>query len=473
MMIHCRASGLFLLLIIALLAGCSGSRVQTPPGPVPVPAVLPAEAGRASFFFPVAIPLSQVRRIVEESIPLRLNDERRQEISSAIQDDFYRYALERGAVEVGFAGEWLTFSFPVRGSLTVGGRLAGLPVQETVEFGGRVRGTASPAITPDWRPDPRPAARIDLDRADLKVLGIFSVSVRGLLEERLNPILNQELQKAAGRLLADLALRRKAEEAWRSLHVSRRAVAGENIWVRFQPTGLSLARVAEQGGVLHTGIGISGQLSLSLGASAAPPAVTLLPPLRIDAERAGGFELEAPVAASPEELSRWTDRALRGRHFALGHAREMEITGAGLGVEGDRLVLALDFRTAGRDGRLVLRGRPVLDPGTSVLRLENLQYDLASGGLFLRLADRLHRAELLAGLQKAARLDLAPLLGPAERETERALQGLFPPGVHGEVRIEPVHLLGVGIAGGAVWARCRMAGKISPLTAEPDRKAGS
>ena len=109
------------------------------------------------------------------------------------------------------------------------------------------------------------------------------------------------------------------------------------------------------------------------------------------------------------------------------------------GSKADRLVLALDFRTEGRDGRLVLRGRPVLDPGTSVLRLADLQYDLESGGLFLRLADRLHRAELLAGLQKAAHLDLAPLLAPAERETARAIQGLFPPGLHGEVRVEPVH----------------------------------
>jgi hypothetical protein len=457
------------LLFLALLTGCSGARVQPPPATLPTPAILPSESGKASFFFPVAVPLSRVRRIVEESVPPRMSDERKQEISGGIQDDFYRYTLERGEVEVGFSGEWLTFSFPVRGRLTIGGRLGGLPVQETVELGGRVRGTASPAITPDWRPDPRPAAQIELDRADLKLPGGFSVGVRSLLEARLNPILNQELQKAAGRLLADLALRRKAEEAWRSLHVARRAVAGENLWIRFQPLEIALARVTQKDGSLHTGIGISGQLSVvlgaALGAGMAPPPVTLLPPLRIDAERAGGFELEAPFAASPEELSRWTDRALRGMRFRIGRGREMEITGAGLGVEGDRLVLALDFRTEGRDGRLVLRGRPVLDPGTSVLRLADLQYDLESGGFFLRLADRLHRAELLAGLQKAAHLDLAPLLAPAERETARAIQGLFPPGLHGEVRVEPVRILGVGIAGGAVRARCRMVGRISPLGA--------
>ena len=33
--------------------------------------------------------------------------------------DFYRYTLERGEVEVGFSGEWLTFAFPVRASYEV------------------------------------------------------------------------------------------------------------------------------------------------------------------------------------------------------------------------------------------------------------------------------------------------------------------------------------------------------------------
>jgi hypothetical protein len=457
-----------LLLAVAILAGCSGGRVQAPPpapvSPAPPASVLPSQPGKASFFFTVAIPLTEVGRIVESSLPPKMADERKQEISGAIQDDYYRYALERGPVETGFALERLTFSFPVRGSLTIGGRLAGVPVSETVEIAGRVMATASPAVTPDWRPDPNPGARIALDRADLKIVGPFSVSVRSFLEERLNPILDQEIRKAAGRLLKDLALRRKAEEAWRSLHVARRAMSGENLWVRFQPLEVSLSRVSERGGVLLTGIGISGQISLALGATASPPAVTLLPPLRTDPGRAGGFELEVPVAASPEELSRWADRALKGMRFRVSRDRELEITAASLGVAEDRMVLSLDFQTGGREGRLTLRGHPVVDPGASVLRLADLQYDLTSGNLFLKLTDRLHRAELLEKLQASARLDLAPLLGQAERATGEAVRGLFPPGVRGTVKVEPVRILGIGVAGGTVWARCRVTGSILTAT---------
>lgn len=467
-----------LLLLVPLLAGCSaGTPPSTPPTVSPTSRIPRTEEGRASFFFPIDIPLAGVRRTIEESLPPRMSDERQQELAEGLREDFYRYAIERGPVEVGFAGERITFAIPIRGTLTVGGRLRpvplgrGLPVQETVDFSGWVRGTASPSITPDWQPDPRPTAQLDLGRAELRVLDVFSVRVVSFLEGRLNPILNQELRQAAARLVADLGLRRKAETAWRDLHVTRRAVPGENVWIRFQPTGLSLAPVAGGADGLHTGLGISGRISLTVGAAPTeplprtPPAP--LPRLVLNGPRSGGFEMEVPVAASPEELSRVAGRALQGLRFRADRSRDVVIETAGLGAEGERLVLTLDFRTEGRgahSGRMVLRGHPVFDAATKSLHLSGLQYDLTKGDLGLRLFDRLHRAELVERLEKNARLDLAPLLSQAEREAARGLQGLFPPGLKGEVHVEPVQILGVGVADGTVWARCRVAGTTSPLT---------
>jgi hypothetical protein len=431
------------------------------------------EEGRASFFFPLDIPLTQVRRTIEETLPPRMSDERQQELAEGLREDFYRYAIERGPVEVGFAGERITFAIPIKGTLTVGGRLRpvplgrGLPVQETVDFSGWVRGTASPSITPDWQPDPRPTAQLDLGRAELRVLDVFSVRVVSFLEGRLNPVLNQELRQAATRLVEDLGLRRKAETAWRDLHVTRRAVPGENVWIRFQPTGLSLARIAGSTDRLHTGLGISGRISLTVGAAPAQlqqPAP--LPPLVLDGPRSGGFEMEVPVAAAPEELSRVAGRAFQGLRFRADRSRDVVIETASLGAAGDRLVLTLDFRMEGggaHSGRMILRGHPAFDAASKALRLSGLQYDLTKGDLGLRLFDRLHRAELVERLEKNARLDLAPLLDQAERESARALQGLIPQGLKGEVRVEPVQILGVGVADGTVWARCRVVGTTSPL----------
>ncbi|HEY9422290.1 MAG TPA: DUF4403 family protein [Thermoanaerobaculia bacterium] len=457
-----------ILAVLLVLAGCAGSRVQAPSGPPPAPST---EAGHASFFFPIEIPLADLRRILDESLPRHLSDEKKQEISETLRDDFYRYTLDRGDIAVGLAGELLTFEIPVRGSLTLGGRLRpvplgkGLPVQETVDFSGTIRGTASPAITPDWRPDPRPTAQIHLAQARLRALEAFSVGVRPFLEERLNPILNRELQKAAGEMLDGLALRKRAEAVWKSLHVSRRVQNGENLWLRFEPADMSLAPITASETALRTGIGISGRISMTLGQTAPPAALSPLPPLRLNGVRSAGFEVEIPVMASAEELSRTVDRELKGDRFRIAGTKRLTITAASLQAEEDRLRIDLDFQEQGaRPGRLIVRGRPVVDPQTNILSLEDLQYDLTTGGRFLKLMDRFRRAEMLEKLKKETRLDLTPYLDKAGRETAQALRSLLPPGTKGEVSVSPVRILGVGVADGAIWARCRLTGTTSALT---------
>ncbi|HEX6900916.1 MAG TPA: DUF4403 family protein [Thermoanaerobaculia bacterium] len=461
------------LTALLVLTGCAGSRVQTPPASPSAPLTGP---GQASFFFPVEIPLAEVRRMLEGALPPRISDERRQEIADGIRDDFYRYTLDRGEIAVGFSGDFLTFEIPVRGRLTVGGRLRpvplgkGLPVQETVDFRGTVRGTASLEIGPDWRPDPQPTVQVHLEQAQLRMLDVFSVSVRAFLEEKINPIVNRELQRASGEMLNGLALREKAAAVWKSLHVTRRAMDGENLWLHFEPTEISLVPMTGSGGALRTGLGISGRISMTLGQPAAPLAPAPLPLLELEAERPGGFEIEVPVAASAEELSRRVDQELRGDRFRIAGAKRLTVTKASLGVEGDRLRLTVDFQESSGTGRFVVHGRPVLDPATNVLSLDDLQYDLASGGRLLRLMDRFRRAEMLERLRKETRVDLTPFLEQAGKETAQAIRGLLPPGMQGEVRVEPVRILGVGVAEGAVWARCRLAGTTTGLRLSKDIK---
>lgn len=266
-------------------------------------------------------------------------------------------------------------------------------------------------------------------------------------------------------MLDGLALRERAEAAWRSLHVSRRVQNGENLWLRFEPADMSLSPITASETALRTGIGISGRISMTLGQSAPPAVPSPLPPLRLDGARAAGFEVEIPVMASAEEVSRTVDRELRGDRFRIAGTKRLTVTAANLQVEGDRLRIALDFQEEGaRPGRLIVRGRPVVDPASNILSLDDLQYDLTTGGRFLKLMDRLRRAEMLEKLRKETRVNLAPYLERAGQETAQALRGLFPPGMKGEVSVAPVRIVGVGVVDGAIWARCRLTGTTSALT---------
>lgn len=456
-----------ILACLALALGaCRTTRVETPALPS-TPAGPAVETGRASFFFPVQIPLSQVRKALEDAIPRRLRGEQSEELSSALEGDAYRYDVERGEIVVGFRDGRITFGFTVRGTVTVTGRLRTVPVpiRESVELSGALLGSARPGLTPDWEADPDPEARLQLDRADLKILGV-PVSLRRPLEEKINPALSRELKRAGGQLLSGLALRDKAREAWTALHFSRRALPDENLWIRFRPDDVAVSRVTEKDGVLRSGIGISGEISMVLGKVLEPPAVTPLPPPETVDGGDGRFELDVPLQASPAELTALADRSLRGFRYRRGN-QELVARSAAVTAQGDRLLLTLDFdATRGKrksSGQLILRGRPVFDPQTHLLTFSDLEVRLASKDLRLRLANRFHKDDLLKAVAKRARLDLGPILGNAEREARAAILGLLPREIRGEVRLEPVTILSVGVSGGAIVARCRVAGRTGAL----------
>ena len=467
-----RISGLALLTAATLALGACATVPSAPE--LPAPSRPLTDPGTASFFFPVEVPLAELGRMLDAAVPRRMADTRKEEVADALREDFYRYEVERGPVEVGSTGEWLTFRFAIRGKVTVGGRLRpiplgrGVPVEETIELDGEVFGTAVPSVGPDWRLDLSPTAQISLTRADLMLLDVVPVNLRTLLEEKLNPVLNRELRNAAGQSAAGLVLRKEAEAAWRALHFSRKGLNGEALSIRFQPAEITLTKISESGGVLRTGLGISGEVSMALGGEVTPPPVSPLPPPRQVEGGEGRFELEIPVVATPEELSGLLDRSLRGSRHRLGRSRSMIVTAAKVEADGDRLLVLLDFQEgqsgSGAGGTLRLRGRPVFDPAKNVLRIADLQHDLATKNLRLRVASRLHREKLLKGLEKAARLDFTPTLRDLEAEARTALRDVLRPrGVRGEVTLEPVQVLSVGVADGAVYARCRVAGRTPAL----------
>lgn len=459
-------------LLVLLLTGCASSVRIEPPPPQTGPQAPVTEAGQASFFFPIRIPLAEVERILDQTLPRRMADERSEELTDALKDDFVRYDLERGPVEAGFSDGWITFSVPIHGTVTAGGRIPmpvgkGVPVRETVKLDGRIVGTALPALGPDWRPEPAPQARLELGRAELRLLRTFTLSVRNLLQEKLNPVLNQELARASERLAADLGLREKAQEAWSSLHFARRALVGQDLWLRFQPSDLTVARVREKDGALLSGIGISGQMDLVLGRTASPPSVTPLPPpRRVEAREDGRFEMEIPFVAPAADLSALADRSLKGFRWRQGKSpksREMVVTAARLDAAGERLLLAVDFRSGGEgsraaEGVLYLRGRPVFDPRTRTLSVQDLEYDLATHSLLLRFASWMNRQDILTSLARRTRLDLTSILERAQQEARQVIRDLIPRGLEGDIRLDPVSLVGVSVADGYVLARWRVTG---------------
>lgn len=461
-----------LLAASLLLTACS--RPETvlidPPAPPPGVRVLPDDAGHASFFLPVEVPLAEVRSRAEASVPRQIEEQRREEYSPLLDEESWRLLATRGGLDVGFSAERFVFRFPVVGRLTFAGRLrsVGVPVRESIDFSGTVTGWVKPALAADWQLRLDAHAQLDLSRAEVEIFRVVKIGLRGLLQDEIDPILEREFRRAAERAVADWKLREQAAEAWKALHFSQEVLNGEGLWLRFRPEEVRVAPLRAEGGRLRTGFAISGEVRLGF-AAAAPPPPKPLPPLGIVAEPSGRLEIEVPVLASDADLSRLAAKRLQGARHKVG-GYEMDISKASLRVLGDGMLVALDFEARGplargARGRLFLRGQPVFDRPAKVLRLAGLDYDLATRSRLLQAAGWLLRADLLASLERETRFDVAATLREADRQAQAAVESLrFPAGLQGEIRLESATVNELVVSDGYLYARCRITGRSTPLT---------
>lgn len=413
-----------------------------------------------------------VRRRVEEMVPRQLEEQRKEDYSPLLEDDAWRLLATRGTIDVGFAADRFVFRFPIVGRLIFSGRLrpVGAPVREAVDFSGTVTGSVQPSLAPDWTLRLTSHAQLDLSRAEVKVFEVVKVSLRGLVQDEMNPVLERELRRAAERAVADWKLREQATVAWKALHFSQEVLNGEGLWLRFRPETVRIAPLRAEGDRLRTGFAIAGQVRLGFPRGAAsPPAPAPLPPPGVLAEPSGRLEIEVPVLASDADLSRLAAKRLQGTRHQVG-GYEMAISGASLRVLGDGLLVALDFRARGpfargAQGRIFLRGQPVFDPQAKVLRLAGLDYDLATRSRLLQAAGWLLRSDLLASLERAARFDVAATLREADRAAQEAVRSLrFPAGLQGEIRLDSATVTDLVVSDGYLYARCRITGTSTPLT---------
>lgn len=413
-------------------------------------------------------------------MPRQIEEQRREDYSKALEEDSWRLLAVRGAIDVGFAADRFVFRFPVTGRLTFAGRLrpVRVPVRESVDFSGTVTGSVKPSLAPDWRLRLDSHAQLDLHRAEVEIFEVVKVSLRSLLQDEIDPILEREFQKAMERAAADWKLREQAAAAWKALHFSQEILDGEGLWLRFRPEEVRIAALRAEGDRLRTGFAIAGQVHLGFSGGArtaagppapTPPATTPLPPAGVLAEPSGRLEIEVPVLASDADLSRLAAKRLQGaRHQVGGYA--MDISGASLRVLGDGLLVALDFQARGpfargARGRLFLRGQPVFDPQAKVLRLAGLDYDLATRSRLLQAAGWLLRSDLLSALERETRFDVAATLREADRKAQEAVHNLrFPAGLKGAIRLDSATVTDLVVADGYLYARCRITGTSTPLT---------
>lgn len=400
-----------LALICALLTSACTQRLDSGET-LPASANAPPVVQRLSRIeLRASLPLAQIQTALDDAIPRQQEIDERIKVRVPLFNDPripFHGSIERTPLQLRPASPAIAFSSTLNGH-------GSAPTRWIVR--GRVDGHIQPMIDSAYRVRSRLESSVDIEEAKLKLDHLPDISLRKLLSERYRDAQPDWTARLDRKLDERLDLRAKASQLWRSAYgvvpLRSRSTASYELTLLHQPTRLLLSNpVATASGDVVFGLGLEAQLSLAVGDSPQAPAARALPAPRIVETLGNRYDVVLPIAINLAKFAEALERELHKGKLRLEH-RNVKIEGVGAGSDGKELVLKLRIEAGTwfhrTKAEVFMHAVPYLDDATHELALRDLHYTLQSEDLLLRAASWLTSPQLLADLQRKARLPLAPI----------------------------------------------------------------
>lgn len=408
--------------LLALLAGCGGSRsAERPPVrpllvPIPPPATstlrLPVEVdldflgGKVLQSLPRPLVSGMVEKQVEVSLPGGFG------IRAPMSVEFrHRAAIE--ALDARMDGDLLVLT--ARVAFVAGGSIKGGSLAMGVASCGERPGEVAPAIDFTLRGHlgwgANGAVRFAPEPWTLKwvrpcELTAFRIRLEDILDLPLvRTKIAQVVDQSVARLPEAIRLRPLAEQAWRELGKPREVAPG--LYLVTRPESLLVGPLVGHGKTLTTSLTLCARPFVTGSLSPADTA-GVLPPLRVDSLRDAGFRLDLVGAVPLSAVDSILTSMVAGRTFPAG-GRTLEIARLRVWGGGDRAVIAATLRQPFR-GEVFLRGVPEYDSAANAVRFAHLDFDVSSRSLLVKSAAFLLHGSLQEAIQQAAVVPLGAYL---------------------------------------------------------------
>ena len=391
-----------------------------------------ADPGPSQLAFPVRVNLAPLLQEIERAAPrIPPGAGLWTPLPNGPQGSCYRFQLEREELRFTVRDKRLVVRTSAKYGLEVGLRMVGnwykgvggcglgKEPQRTVQF--TLHGEVD--LTPDW------TLRLQVSADDPRALDPCQITFLGYdITDKVVAGMKAELLKATQALeqqVRDEArLRQRAEALWRSAQAPQELAPG--IFLLLNPERIRLAPIRSEGQTLVLTPEILARPSIVLGTR--PDMVPRgLPPLETGSAVNPGFRVQLDLDLPFAEATRQLKAQVAGKTFETEKGR-FEILDAT--VEGKGGKALLDIHVKGRvDGHLSLVGRPVYDPVKGTVRLEDLDYTLASKSWISSFGEWLFRSSLRRTLQEKANWFLEKSLADLRGQIQQGLNREVLPGI--------------------------------------------
>jgi Domain of unknown function (DUF4403) len=470
-----RSRGLIVVgtLVVIALAGAvwatgwfAPSAPDRRPNLVEAPPLAPVSRSSV-IVMPAAIALSAIQEALEKAAPR--DSSGKPEIPGALNpfNTEIDWSLVRGPFAVSGRPDAIELSTALRGSFRVSGQMptppggfSGLPgippglqglfgggqgrpgtqnpaektTDQRAELAGNIMLTARPTLLPGWRLEPNLASRVTIGDASISMMGTklnLSQEMKPNLERTINEQVAALQAWVRNSPLLEEAARREWEKMCRSIPLGT-AAGLPNLWIEFRPTRALAAQPRIDATALTLTLGVQAETRIIPNETKPdcpfPRQLELVPQME-----QGRVSIDLPVDVPFTEISRLLEAQLKGKTFPEDKSGGVTATirTVNLAASGDRLLMSLGITAnetkswfgLSADATIHVWGRPVLDRGRQMLRLDNITLDVDSEAAFgvLGVAARAAVPYLERTLAQNAVVDLVPLAANARKSIETAI----------------------------------------------------
>jgi hypothetical protein len=360
---------------------------------------------------PVKISIDYMENIANKNTPYRFNpDWTKKDMTDAVVNDKYRYDITRGDIKLSDSGDKISFSCPFSGSASVGGDVRFIFkkwIEETIEnINGTVTGTVGISLDPQWNVIPDISFDLHLSKAEGKLpLGI-KYSIRTFLTDIFRDNIHG-IHKAVSQTIVN-EIKKITAESWTKFHMVQQISDSPQTWLKTEPSSIGLAPIKiTENQFINSTISISAKVNVIADKKAPVNAVSSLPPLNVSQNESNAFSFYLPATIAVDELNFFLKKKFSETKISLSKNEAVTVTDPSLKTDGNTIIVSFSFygsegffsKTV--KGNMSLLGQLSYDQAKDTLRITDLDYDVSTKNILMKLADWLLKPVFLSKMEEA------------------------------------------------------------------------
>lgn len=409
------------LLLLILITSFACTKKVLPDRPISddqqFPKVPASSNVTSTINIPISVPLSSFQTEINNSIPQRINiaqDVRCPE-TPLPQEERCRISggINLGQVSLDGNGNNLQAAVDISGSirfdiwyridLFIGSD--GRQIDKNLHFAGRVNLTAEPTVGTNWSLQPNLNARVNYREAYIRFGP--KISVRGLLKDQSEPLLNKELDKIERKFSDSNNLKKLLTPYWQKL-AAPIALSGDDLWLTLNPKEILYKEIDIQNDTMNLGVGLVIDATTYIGPKPADVEIGDIPDLRKETSNDGTFNINLPVLSQYTTLSTLLNESLGNKTIDIDD--EASISFQEISIFGDtsNLYIKTAFNAKRKrqkaKGNLYFKASPQLENG--ILKLSNVDFDVKTRNVLVKSLSWLLQKKITEEIESKAKVNL-------------------------------------------------------------------